>query len=81
MSKLVKILLKGQLIIRVIFLIIFIFLLVIFWKHFFDRQTSNTNKIEILEEHHDKHAAELQKDHMSKFEGKFVSFRTLLEVV
>ncbi len=37
--------------------------------------------MEDLEEYREKHAAELQKDHMSRFEGKFVSFRTLLEIV
>lgn len=36
---------------------------------------------EDLEEYQAKHAPELQKDHISRFEGKFVSFRTLLEVV
>jgi hypothetical protein len=49
MSKLVEILLKGQLIIRVIFLIIFIVGMILFWKHYFDRQTSTINKIENLE--------------------------------
>lgn len=37
--------------------------------------------MEDLEEYQKNHAPQLQKDHMSKFEGKFVSFRTLLEVV
>ena len=34
-----------------------------------------------LKEYQTKHAPALQKDHMSRYEGKFVSFRTLLEVV
>tara|TARA_R110001592_G_scaffold16011_3_gene68620 strand:+ start:197 stop:502 length:306 start_codon:yes stop_codon:yes gene_type:complete len=38
-------------------------------------------RMEDLEEYQANYAAELQKDHMSRFEGKFVSFRTLLEVV
>lgn len=34
-----------------------------------------------LMEYQEKHAARLQAVHSSKFEGKFVAFRTLLEVV
>lgn len=34
-----------------------------------------------LDEYREKHAPALQKDHLARYEGKFVSFRTLLEVV
>ena len=34
-----------------------------------------------LDEYQEKHAAELQKDHVERYKGKFVAFRTLLEVV
>lgn len=34
-----------------------------------------------LDEYQEKHAPNLQKDHTTRYEGKFVAFRTLLEVV
>jgi len=34
-----------------------------------------------LDEYQEKHAPALQKDHTARYEGKFVAFRTLLEVV
>lgn len=34
-----------------------------------------------LDEYREKYSPELQKEHMKRYEGKFVSFRTLLEVV
>jgi hypothetical protein len=34
-----------------------------------------------LEVYQEKYAAELQKDHTARYEGKFAAFRTLLEVV
>lgn len=34
-----------------------------------------------LEEYQEKHAPRLQKEHTDRYEGKFVAFRTLLEVV
>ncbi|MCB9188627.1 MAG: DUF4286 family protein [Flavobacteriales bacterium] len=39
------------------------------------------NSMSDLEEYQDKHAPRLQKEHTDKYEGKFVAFRTLLEVV
>jgi hypothetical protein len=34
-----------------------------------------------LEEYQEKHAPKLQEDHTKRYSGKFVAFRTLLEVV
>lgn len=34
-----------------------------------------------LEEYQQKHAPYLQKEHSTRYEGKFVAFRTLLEVI
>lgn len=34
-----------------------------------------------LEEYQAKHAPALQKDHLERYQGKFVAFRTLLEIV
>lgn len=34
-----------------------------------------------LDEYREKHSPALQKEHLARYEGKFVSFRTLLEVV
>lgn len=34
-----------------------------------------------LDEYQANHAPALQKDHMERYQGKFVSFRTLLEIV
>lgn len=34
-----------------------------------------------LDEYQEKHAPQLQKEHTSKFEGKFAAFRTLLTVI
>ena len=39
------------------------------------------NSINDLDEYQEKHAPKLQKKHMDRYEGKFVAFRTLLEVV
>ncbi len=34
-----------------------------------------------LDEYREKHSSALQKEHLARYEGKFVSFRTLLEVI
>ena len=34
-----------------------------------------------LEEYYNTHAPRLQKDHQDKYAGKFVAFRTLLEII
>jgi hypothetical protein len=34
-----------------------------------------------LDEYREKHSPALQKEHLTRYEGKFVSFRTLLEIV
>ena len=34
-----------------------------------------------LEQYQEKHAPALQKEHTERYEGKFVAFRTLLEIV
>ncbi|MCC7331353.1 MAG: DUF4286 family protein [Flavobacteriales bacterium] len=39
------------------------------------------NNMNDLDEYREKHAAELQKEHLQRYEGKFVAFRTLLEIV
>jgi len=39
------------------------------------------NSMEELEEYQKTHAPRLQKEHSNKYEGKFVAFRTLLEIV
>lgn len=36
--------------------------------------------MEALEEYQNEHAPRLQQDHTSRYEGKFVAFRTLLRV-
>lgn len=38
-------------------------------------------KLADIEEYQKQHAARLQKEHSDKYKGKFVAFRTLLEVV
>lgn len=59
--------------------------------HLLTRQPGETGKtysiqyicenMKDLEEYQEKCAPELQKEHSDKFEGKFVSFRTLMETV
>jgi len=39
------------------------------------------NSMSELDEYQEKHAPKLQKEHTERYEGKFVAFRTLLEVV
>ena len=39
------------------------------------------NSMADLEEYQEKHAPKLQEDHTKRYLGKFVAFRTLLEVV
>jgi hypothetical protein len=39
------------------------------------------NSMRDLDEYQEKHAPKLQQDHSSRYEGKFVAFRTLLEIV
>lgn len=39
------------------------------------------NSMDDLDEYQEKHAPKLQKEHSNRYAGKFVAFRTLLEVV
>ena len=39
------------------------------------------NSMDELNEYQEKYAARLQQEHGSRYEGKFVAFRTLLEIV
>ena len=39
------------------------------------------NEMENLEEYQNKYATALQKEHLDRYQGKFVAFRTLLEVI
>lgn len=39
------------------------------------------NSMNDLDEYQEKHAPKLQEDHTSRYSGKFVAFRTLLEVI
>ncbi|MCO6500359.1 MAG: DUF4286 family protein [Vicingus serpentipes] len=39
------------------------------------------NSMNDLEKYQEKHAARLQEEHVNRYQGKFVAFRTLLEVV
>ena len=39
------------------------------------------NAMKDLDEYQEKHAARLQEEHVNRYQGKFVAFRTLLEVV
>jgi len=39
------------------------------------------NSIDDLDEYQEKHAPKLQEEHVNRYQGKFVAFRTLLEVV
>ncbi len=38
-------------------------------------------KMEDLDEYQENHAPQLQKEHTERYDGKFVAFRTLLEIV
>lgn len=39
------------------------------------------SSIDELKQYQEKHAPALQKEHNARYEGKFVAFRTLLEIV
>ena len=39
------------------------------------------NSMSEVDEYQEKHAPKLQKEHTERYQGKFVAFRTLLEVV